>query len=120
MVGQDAVLQNRLSWTQYDKIRQTTALTTTPKHSRDEDEIPPAKRKRHGSNLNIDQDKLLDEARSWPMDYEPNWSALRTEYSLSSSNRGQSTKEFLAEKGIDAALTAQRQQRARRSMIKVR
>ena len=122
MVGQDAVLQNRLSWRQYDKIRQTTALTTTPKRSRDdEDEIPPAKRKRHGSNLTIDQDKLLDEARSWPMDYEPNWSALGTEYGLSSSNRGQCIKEFLSENGISAALRAQRQQRAlRRSKKKFR
>jgi len=111
MNGQAIVLQNRISWRKYDKMRATAGLTNTRKRVREQDENDiPLRKKKHGRYAN-----------EWNEDHKVNWSALATRYGLSTSNRGQIIKEFLAENGIPAALVSQRTTRApRRSKKKLR
>ena len=98
--AKDIVLQNRISWSTYNKLRQTEGLMTTPKRvaeSTAEGE-PKPKRKRHGCRpdfLNFNKDKLLQEARAWMPTKTINWSKLAREYSIESPNGGQIIKEFL-------------------------
>ena len=110
------VLQNRLSWETYNKIRTNQGL----KRKQDDDmhvHVPVAKRKKHGctnENLHIDKQSLLEEARTWEEGQVINWSELGTKYGLVEANRGQIIKEFLAEHGIEAAQARQRSSRASR------
>ena len=118
--GQATVLQNRISWRKYDKMRQSSGLTSTPKRTRETMEdgtpTPPAKRWHgmRGENLLIDKEQLLAEATAWDANERVNWSELGTKFGLSCPIRGQIIKEFLAEHGIQAALISQRKFRAPR------
>jgi len=73
MNGQAIVLQNRISWRKYDKMRATAGLTNTRKRVREQDEndIPPRKKKhgRHANNLIVDKEALLAEANEWNEDF---------------------------------------------------
>ena len=124
MNGQAIVLQNRISWWKYDKMRATAGITNTRKRVREQDEndMPPRKKKhsRHADNLIVDKEALLAEANEWNEDHKVNWSALATRYGLSTYNRGQIIKEFLAENGISAAFVSQRIRTPRRSKKKLR
>lgn len=111
--GAQTVMQNRISWSVFDKIRKTEGLGVPPKRKQQDDSenTPPTKRKRHGckqENLAIDTTKLLEEARMWTPEEKVNWSQLATRYSLTSSNRGQVIKEFLKDQHIPAASIVQR------------
>lgn len=60
------------------------------------------------------KDDLLAEANSWKPDEDINWSQLATKYGLTTKNRGQTFKEFLAESEVPAAQLSQRPTRAPR------
>ena len=106
------VLGNRISWTTYNKIRTSQGL-----QQRSDSDGPVTKKRKHGclpTNLEIDKEKLLQEAKTWEAGQSINWSQLGTKYGLQAANRGQVIKEFLADQGIEAAQTNQRSQRASR------
>lgn len=123
--GDSVVLQNRLSWNTFDKIRKQQGLQAScgPGQKRpltDPTQSTP-KRRRHGttpSMLQVDKEQLIEEARTWDPDMEINWSKLGTSYGLTAANRGQTTKEFLKEQGIPVACTPQRPLRAPRRQKK--
>ena len=127
MDGQATVLQNRVSWRKYDRLRQTSGLTSTsdtPTRKRAStatmDDTPPAKKK-HGckvDSLQLDREKLLSEATEWSENDNINWSAKASEYGLSGANRGQTLKEYLQQEGIELALKKQRKSRAPRRQKK--
>ncbi len=91
------VLQNRISWSTFDKIRKQEGLTRKRLNESDNTSIP--KRRKHGPNHLeglIDTDQLIDEARGWSDGIIINWTDLGTKYGLTASNRGQVIKEYLA------------------------
>ena len=111
--GAQIVMQNRMSWSAFNKIRKVEGLAATPKRKSQEDSenLPSTKRKRHGckpDNLAINTEELLQEARMWIPEEQVNWSQLATKYGLTTSNRGQVIKEFLQEQNIPAASVVQR------------
>ena len=65
----DIVLQNRMSWSTYDKLRKAEGLTETPKRQAPScAEGEPRKKKRYGdlaNTLDIEKEKLLEEAEAW-------------------------------------------------------
>lgn len=74
-------------------------------------------KRKHGclpTNLEINKESLLQEARTWEAGQSINWSQLGTKYGLQTANRGQVIKEFLADQGIEAAQANQRPHRASR------
>ena len=114
----DLVLQNRISWKTYDKLRKAEGLTATPKRpaqSRAQGE--PSQKKRYGNlscTLSIDKEKLLQEARTWSPDKVINWSQLARDYGMEALNGGQMVKEYLKVHSIPAASIQQRPSRAQR------
>ena len=115
--GDSIVLQNRVSWQAFDKIRKTEGLTPTHKRSLGDASAPPAKHKRHGmtaDSLQIDKEQLLVEANTWSPDQTINWSEIGSKYGLTTPNRGQIIKEFLSQHNVPAALATQRTARAPR------
>ena len=63
-------MQNRISWNLFDKMQKTEGLEdkTTRKRKADSSHTLNLSKKHHGSrieNLEIDQDKLLQEASEW-------------------------------------------------------
>ena len=114
--GDTVVLQNRLSWNSFEKVRKSQGLIGRKRKGVDENrEEGSASKRKHGrtsSSLNIDKEQLLNEARTWQPDQPINWSQLGLRYGLSMGNCGQVIKEHLAEQGIIAAQRKQRTQRA--------
>ena len=114
----DLVLQNRISWRTYNKLRKAEGLTTPRKRPADgSGEGEPSLKKRCrdlSSTHDIDKEKLLGEARTWLPDRDVNWSELAREYGIQSSNGGQMIKEFLRQNDIPAASIQQRSSRAPR------
>jgi len=50
--GDQLVMQNRISWNAYNRIRKTEGLTATPKRKCQGDEdLPTEKKRKHGCNL---------------------------------------------------------------------
>ena len=93
--GAEMVMQHRISWSTFNKIRKTEGLSVIICQ---EEPLPPSKRKCHGckpNNLRINTEELLREARTWTPDENINWSQLAERYGLTTSNRGQVVKEFL-------------------------
>ena len=75
--GDAIVLQNRISWEAFDKIRKTEGLVPTPKRKIGDASAPPAKRRKHGlraDSLQIDTEQLLVEANTWSPTQTINWS----------------------------------------------
>ena len=105
--GDMLVLQNRLSWSNFNRIRKSQGLSGTKRKRPTENdaEQPHTKRKHHHnfSKLQINKTELLQEAQSWKPDEQVNWSHLGRRYGLSTPNCGQVIKQFLAEQGIPAA-----------------
>ncbi len=119
--GQNIVLQNRISWRAFDKIRKTEGLATTPKRGRSEpnpEETPEPqlkRRRKHGTlSVEVDTEKLLQEARAWPPAEKVNWSELAKRYGQTTCNGGQLIKGFLCDHNIPAASISQRNTRAPR------
>ena len=117
--GAQIVMENRISWSAFNKIRKTEGLASTPKRKRPDNSegLPSTKRKRHGckpNNLAINKEELLQEARMWTPQEHVNWSQLAARYGLTTSNRGQMIKEFLKEENIPAACVDQRSNTPRR------
>ena len=111
------MLQNRLSWRTYDKLRKTEGLTTCSSRKRLADLIDDAtqsKRRRTDLPLMVKKENLLQEALSWPPDKVVNWSQLARDNGLSCSNGGQMIKEYLRNNNIPAANNNQRPLRAAR------
>ena len=103
----DLVMQNRLSLNKYNQIRLATSFETTD-DTRQRVFRQGVKVRRHGKreeNLNIDETTLLEEASTWDSNTKVNWTELATKHGLTSSNRGQIIKEFLASKNIPLAQT---------------
>ena len=117
--GAQIVMENRISWSAFNKIRKTEGLASTPKRKRPDNSegLPSTKRKRHGckpDNLAINKEELLQEARMWIPQEHVNGSQLAARYGLTTSNRGQVIKEFLKEENIPAACVDQRSNTPRR------
>ncbi len=112
------VLQNRISWKAYDKIRTSESLENTRKRpAPTSPEGEPNAKRRHGclpSTLEIDKEKLLAEAASWRSDMQVNWSALARQYGIQAANGGQMIKEYLQEHDVPVASTPQRPYRSER------
>lgn len=113
------VLQNRISWKMYDKIRTSEGLGGTRKRPAPSTATgePNAKRRRHGclpTTLEIDKEKLLAEAASWRPDTKVNWSSLARQYGIQAANGGQMIKEYLQEHNVPVASTPQRPHRSER------
>ena len=75
------VMQNRISWNLFDKMRKNEGfeVKTTRKRKADSSHTQNSPKKHHGSrieNLDIDKDKLLQEAGEWQADANINWSQL--------------------------------------------
>ena len=108
------VLQNRISWDKFDRVRKTQGLSST---QNSETTTTPSRKRKHGcnsQNINIDKDQLLNEANSWAPDQPVQWSELARKYGLTTPNCGQVIKEYLAEQGVSAACISQRTKRAQR------
>ena len=112
----DLVLQNRMSWRTYDKLRKTEGLVMcTP------DKVPQKRNRRCGKlddTLEFDKDKLLSDVKTWPVNKDVNWSHLAREYGIHSPNGGQIIKVYLEEHNIPAASVNQRPSRAKRRFIR--
>ena len=118
--GDVLVLQNRVSWNRFDKIRKAQSLRGRKRKSL-ENENEPTRKRRHGCTsaiMSIDKERLIEEARTWQHDQKVNWSQLGLKYGLSTANRGQIIKEYLAEQGIPVAQTKQHTARAQRRFKK--
>ena len=116
--GETVVLQNRICWDKFDKIRKTHGLCSK-KPNVDENTCTTtvSRKRKHGcnsQNLNVDKDQLLQEARSWAHNETVNWKELGRRYGLTTPNCGQIVKEYLAEQEISAACICQRSQRSQR------
>ena len=113
----DLVLQNRMSWSTYDKLHKTEGLVMcTPENT-----VPRTRKRRCGKindTLEIDKEKLLSDANTWPANKEVNWSHLAREYGIHSPNGGQIIKEYLQQHNIPAASVNQRPSRAKRRCIR--
>ena len=76
--GCDIVLKNRLSWSTYGKLRKAEGLTEAPKQqAQSSAEGEPRKKKRYGNlsdTLEIEKEKLLEEAEGWSPDKSVKWS----------------------------------------------
>ena len=114
----DLVLQNRISWNTYDKIRKTEGMTTPKRPATTLVQCRKRKYRNLSGTLQIDKDRLLHEARLWPDDKDINWSKLARDYGLNSPNGGQIIKEFLEKNNIPTASIYQRPSRAKRRCIK--
>ena len=105
----DLVLGNRISWSSYDKLRKAEGLTPTRKRPAGGQAPgqPSCKRRlgNLGHNIQIDQDRLIEEAASWPPIKSVNWSLLAREYGINTPNGGQVMKKFLQEHNVPAAMT---------------
>ena len=116
----ELVLQNRISWRTYDRLRKAEGLETCSSRKRLAERISdgePRNKRRCTSLLNntmVDKFSLLQEAQSWPSHKVINWSQLARDYGLQCSNGGQIIKEYLCEHGIPAASIQQRPSRAPR------
>ena len=112
----DLVLQNRISWRTYNKLRKAECLTTPRKRPAEcSGEGEPRHKKRFGDlSITLDKEKLLGEARTWLPERNVNWSQLAREYGIQSSNGGQKIKKFLWQTDIPAASIQQRSSRAPR------
>ena len=111
----DIVMQNRLSWSTYDKLRKAEGLTTPKRPAQSSAQGEPSQKKRYVELANtVDKEKLLEVARSWSPDEDVNWSQLAREYCIKSPNGGQIFKEYLKENNIPAASIRQRTSRAQR------
>ena len=111
----DLVLQNRMSWRTYDKLRKTEGLVMCA-----HEKLPEKRKRRCGKlvdKLKIDRDKLLSEVKTWPANQNVNWSNLAREYGIHSPNGGQTIKMYLKEHNIPAASVNQRPSRAKRRCI---
>ena len=110
-------MQNRVSWSLFDKIRKEQGLTDRKRDSSGAS-LPQAKRRKHGSNSSIDTAALLQEASEWQENEDINWSELARQHGINKPNGGQLVKEILADQGVPAALKTTRQNRApRRSKL---
>jgi len=120
----DMVMATRTSWSSFDRMRHTLGLEDKQKtleRKRKLDESPrsenaPPKKKVHGYTDThmqslVDTHALLEEAETLLPNPKINWLALATKYGLSTPNRGQTVKEFLAQKGIPAAMKFERPRR---------
>ena len=81
--------------------RQKTEARQQKRKSLESENTPPAKKvhgytEEHIETL-INTDRLLQEAKSWSPTESINWSAIGTNYGLTSPNRGQIHKEYLAQ-----------------------
>ena len=107
------VLQNRLSWRTYDKLRKTEGMSTPKRPAESLVQCRKRKYRNLSQTLQIDKENLLHEAQLWPHDKDVNWSKLARAYWLMSLNGGQMIKEFLEENNIPAASIYQRPSRAK-------
>ena len=128
----DMVMGARTSWKTFNKLRLTVGLEDKQKtkerqqkrKSLESENTPPAKKKVHGYTDEhietlINADHLLEEAKTWSPTKKINWSAIGANYGLTSPNRGQIVKEYLAQHDIPAAKTAERPHRLlRRAKMK--
>ena len=109
--GAKVVMENRLSWNTFNKIRMTEGLVTKRKCLDNSETLPLTKKKYHGckpENLTINTNELLEEARKWAPQEHVNWSQLATRYGLlTTPNRGQVIKEILKEETIPTAFCVQ-------------
>ena len=117
--GEEFIMQNRVSWTLFDKMRKECLDTSNRKRSHGESTITktPPKRRKHGTSIHsesIDLPALLEEASHWTEDEKVNWSELARRYGIDKPNGGQIIKEILAEKGHPAAMRMERPNRAKR------
>ena len=83
----------------------------------DENSEEPITKKQHGClppNLDIDKDRLMEEASTWTEDQKVNWSNIGSRYGLTQANRGEIVKEYLAEQGIGIT-TATHEERSTRA-----
>ena len=114
----DLVLQNRISWRTYDKLRKAEGLTTCSSRKRLAEHSfegePTCSHKKRGTSNNIDTENLLREAQTWLPDKVITWSQLAREYGLQCSNGGQVIKDFLRTNDIPVASIEQRPSRAPR------
>ena len=113
----ELVLQNRICWRTYDRLRKAEGLETCSSHKRLAERISDDEPRNKRSLLNntmVDKENLLQEAQSWPSHKVINWSQPARDYGLQCSNGGQITKEYLCEHGIPAASIQQRPSRAPR------
>lgn len=81
-----------------------------------ENTVQKTRKRRYGKLegiLQIDKDKLLDDARSWPETKDVNWSLLARQYGIDFPNGGQIIKEFLVQHNIPAASVNQRPSQAK-------
>ena len=111
----ELVMQNRLSWSTYDRLRKAEGLSSSRKRLAESfnDDQPKKKRCKNLPSV-VDKEKLLQEALTWPPDKVVNWSKLARDHRLNCSNGGQMIKEFLCEHSIPAAKINQRPSRAPR------
>ena len=79
----EVVLQNRVSWNTFDKMRKSDGLAAAPKRKCHTEQLP-IKTRKHGcqqDNISIDTVSLLQEARSRSPTEQVNWSQLAGRYS---------------------------------------
>ena len=111
-------MQNRVSWSMFDKMRKEQGLSTpNSKRNLRGGASPEPKCCKHGNkiqNLHIDRTALLQEASAWSPDKKINWSDLARRHGVNKSNGGQIIKELFAEEGIPAAEKADRPHIAQR------
>ena len=112
------VLENRISWNTYNRLRKAEGLVTPQKRPPESGtDGEPCRKKRYGdlsATLQINKLKLLQEAQTWKPDQQINWSQLARKYGIMVSNGGQIIKEYLHQNDISAAKVSQRPSRIMR------
>ena len=110
------VLENRVSWSTYNKLRKAEGLATSRKRPVENGANgEPSSKRRYGNistTLQIDTQRVLTEAQAWSPDEQINWSQLAREYGITSPNSRQLIKEFLRENNIPTAKIKQTPSRA--------
>lgn len=89
------------------------------------DEQPPPKKRKHSPRFDTvtwDKEKVLQDARNWPVGQKFNWSKFGREDNVSGKNAGQVVKEFCEMSGIDVhslegTATPRRRTRAKKKRL---
>ena len=109
------VLENRISWNTYNRMRKAEGLVTPQKRPPESgSDGEPCRKKRYGdlsTTLQINKLKLLQEAKTWKPDQQINRSQLARKYGIRVSNGIQIIKEYLHQNDISAAKVSLRSSR---------
>ena len=93
-----SLLAENESVSKYSRKRKVQAFQTPPNNER------PSKKRKHSPCFDTviwDKEKVLENARNWPVGQKINWSQFAREHNVGGKNAGQIVKEFCEMNAID-------------------